>query len=90
MTKHKEVLELALDTHIKNESHRTVEETRYWCDQYKLLAQTAIKALAQHNPLTDEQLEMMWRDGPYDHGTLYDFKLAARATEAAHGIKGKA
>ena len=39
MTKHKEVLELALDTHIKNESHRTVEESRYWCDQYKLLAQ---------------------------------------------------
>lgn len=46
MTKHKEVLELALDTHIKNESHRTVEESRYWCDQYKMLAQTAIKALA--------------------------------------------
>lgn len=44
----------------------------------------------QRKPLTEEQLEMIWRDGPYDHGTLYDFKLAARATEAAHGIKEKA
>lgn len=42
-------------------------------------------------PLTDDQLEMIWRKGPYEHGTLYDFKLAARDTEAAHGIgKGAA
>ena len=41
------------------------------------------------NPLTDEQLETIWRVGPYDHGTLYDFRLAARDVEAAHGIKEK-
>ena len=44
---HKEVLTLALETHSKNESHRTLAETRYWCDQYKLLAKTAIEALVQ-------------------------------------------
>ena len=47
MTTHKEVLTLALETHSKNESHRTLAETRYWCDQYKLLAKTAIEALTQ-------------------------------------------
>lgn len=41
----------------------------------------------QRKPLTDERLEMIWRDGPYSHGTLHDFRLAARAIEAAHGIK---
>jgi hypothetical protein len=44
------------------------------------------RLMAERKPLTDEQIEMIWRDGPYDHGTLYDFKLAARAIEAAHGI----
>ena len=42
-----EALELTLKVHRKNESHRTLAETRYWCEQYKLLAQQAIKALAQ-------------------------------------------
>lgn len=44
-----EALKLALEAHRKNERHRTLAETRYWCDQYKLLAQQAIKALAQSN-----------------------------------------
>ena len=42
-----EALKLALKMHRKNESHRTLAETRYWCEQYKLLAQQAIEALAQ-------------------------------------------
>ena len=35
-----------LEQHLRNESHRTLKETRYWCGQYKLLAQRAIAALA--------------------------------------------
>ena len=41
---HTEALTLALDDAKKNERHRNVAETRYWCDQYK---QIAIKALAE-------------------------------------------
>lgn len=42
-----ETMKRALQEHRKNERHRTLAETRYWCEQYKLLAQQAIKALAQ-------------------------------------------
>ena len=37
-----EALKLALEAHKKNERHNTVAETRYWCDQYKLLAEQAL------------------------------------------------
>lgn len=40
-----DVMKQALAAHKKNESHRTVAETRYWCDQYRLLAEQAITAL---------------------------------------------
>jgi hypothetical protein len=43
----REVIELTLEAHKKNERHNTVAETRYWCNQYKLLAHQAIEALAQ-------------------------------------------
>ena len=46
MTKYEE-LKKALEANLKHERHRTLAETRYWCDQYKLLAQQAIEALAQ-------------------------------------------
>ena len=42
-----EALKLALDDVKKNERHHNVAETRYWCNQYKLLATQAIKALTQ-------------------------------------------
>ena len=42
-----EALKLALKDANRNERHRTVAETKYWCDQYKLLATQAIEALAQ-------------------------------------------
>ena len=42
-----EALKMALEFNRENESHRTLAETRYWCNQYKLLAQQAIEALAQ-------------------------------------------
>lgn len=29
----------------KSERHRNYEESRYWCDQYKMIAEDAIKAL---------------------------------------------
>jgi hypothetical protein len=43
----REALKLALEAHRKDERHHTVAETRYWCNQYKLLAHQAIEALAQ-------------------------------------------
>ena len=46
MTKYK-ALKRALESNREHERHQTLAETRYWCDQYKLLAQQAIEALAQ-------------------------------------------
>ena len=43
----REALKLAFEAHRKDERHHTVAETRYWCNQYKLLAHQAIEALAQ-------------------------------------------
>lgn len=42
-----ETMKRALQEHRKNESHRTVAETRYWCEQYKLLAKQAIEQAQQ-------------------------------------------
>ena len=58
-----EALKLALEAHKKNERHNTVAETRYWCDQYKLLAE---QALAQ-----PEQEPVAW----VDPATLYQLKI---------------
>jgi hypothetical protein len=44
VTKEK-ALKLALESNREHERHHTLAETRYWCDQYKLLAQQAIEAL---------------------------------------------
>ena len=39
----------------RHERHRTVAETRYWCDQYKQIATEAVKALAkQEQPFADK------------------------------------
>jgi hypothetical protein len=52
-----EAMKLALDAHKKNESHRTIAETRYWCEQYKLLAEQLIQSIeqAEHDPIGDAQ-----------------------------------
>jgi hypothetical protein len=42
-----EAMKLALEAHKKNERHQTVAETRYWCQQYKLLAEQFIQAIEQ-------------------------------------------
>jgi hypothetical protein len=42
-----EAMKQALETHKKNERHQTVAETRYWCQQYKLLAEQFIQAIEQ-------------------------------------------
>jgi hypothetical protein len=52
MTKEeREVMRMALEAHKKNERHRTVAETRYWCEQYKLLAITAIEKCLANDAL---------------------------------------
>lgn len=38
----RQALTQELDAHKKNERHSNVAETRYWCDQYKRLAERAI------------------------------------------------
>ena len=43
-----DALKLTFEAHCKDERHHTVAETRYWCRQYKLIAQAAIAALAEH------------------------------------------
>jgi len=58
-----EVLKQALTDAKRNERHNNVAETRYWLNQYKLIAEQAI---AQHPPqrtwqgLTDEEVESYW------------------------------
>jgi hypothetical protein len=42
-----EAMKQALEAHKKNERHHTVAETRYWCEQYKLLAKQFIQAIEQ-------------------------------------------
>jgi hypothetical protein len=55
-------LKLALKHATRDERHLSNAETRYWCDQYKLLATQAIEALAQpEHGWTPEQLAGMAR-----------------------------
>ena len=78
----KDELKLALKHAKRDERHLSNAETRYWCDQYKLLATQAIEALAQ-----PEQEPVAWMyevnnahtcldlfeppDDAYDEGTLH-------------------
>lgn len=41
-----DAMKQALEAYTKEERHRTVAETRYWCAQYRLLAEQAIAAIA--------------------------------------------
>ena len=41
-----EVLKRVLKEAQRDERHRTVAETRYWCDQYKAIAEQALAAPA--------------------------------------------
>ena len=72
-----EALKLALEAHKKNERHNTVAETRYWCDQYKLLAEQAL-AQPEQEPVAywKEHAQGLQRD--YD-SLLADFQ--AQRTE---------
>jgi hypothetical protein len=53
-----EALKLALEAHKKNERHQTVAETRYWCQQYKLLAEQFIQAIEQ----AEQAQPVAWRN----------------------------
>ena len=59
----KDELKLALKHAKRDERHLSNVETRYWCDQYKLLATQAIEALAQpeQKPM-HPQLKAMFED----------------------------
>ena len=50
-----------LDAHKRNERHRTYAETRYWCDQYRLLAEQVIDtpAPAAVPAVTDAMVEAL-------------------------------
>jgi hypothetical protein len=72
----KDELKLALKHAKRDERHLSNAETRYWCDQYKLLATQAIEALAQPeqtntrpyytidelNAWADEKEKQAWRN----------------------------
>jgi hypothetical protein len=46
-----EVLKQALTDAKRNERHNNVAETRYWLNQYKLIAEQAIKELESQEPV---------------------------------------
>jgi hypothetical protein len=48
-----EAAKQALKAAKRNERHRTVAETRYWLNQYRMLAEQAIAAQRQWVGLTD-------------------------------------
>ena len=53
---------------LKNERHDRVSETRYWCDQYRLLAKLAIDELEKRagdvEGLTDKQKLVLIKHAP--------------------------
>jgi hypothetical protein len=53
-----EVLKQALTDAKRNERHNNVAETRYWLNQYKLIAEQAIKELKSQNHI-EQHLEMV-------------------------------
>jgi len=79
-----EVLKQALTDAKRNERHNNVAETRYWLNQYKLIAEQAI---AQHPPqrtwqgLTDEEKHKIWYEMQNIMG-WYSFQEIANAIEA--------
>ena len=91
-------LEKSLNDAKRDERHWNLAETRFWLDQYKLIAEQAITALRAaleqpaQEPLTDEQLPAMWKEAvrkaalPPNKSALIHYK---EAIEAAHGIGEK-
>jgi hypothetical protein len=59
-----EALKLAFEAYCKDERHHTVAETRCWCGQYKLIAQAAIAALAEHAMSEVQRLGQEIEQGP--------------------------
>ncbi len=55
-----EAMKQALKAHKKNERHHTLAETRYWCDQYKLLAEQAIATIAEAEKQDQPHREGYW------------------------------
>jgi hypothetical protein len=56
-----EVLKQALTDAKRNERHNNVAETRYWLNQYKLIAEQAIAELESQEPVA-------WQVHPFDYG----------------------
>jgi hypothetical protein len=42
-----EALKMALESHKDNERHNTNAETKYWCEQYRMLCEKILEALEQ-------------------------------------------
>jgi len=80
-----EVLKQALTDAKRNERHNNVAETRYWLNQYKLIAEQAI---AQHPPqrtwvgLTDEEIDGLHSEIKVRLMGTFDIKDIYRAIEA--------
>ena len=56
-----EVLKLALADAKRNERHNNVAETRYWLNQYKLIAEQAIAELESQEPVAWTSDDMAYR-----------------------------
>jgi hypothetical protein len=46
-TQTQEALKIALESHKNNERHNTNAETKYWCEQYRMLCEKILEALEQ-------------------------------------------
>jgi hypothetical protein len=58
-----EVLKRVLKEAQRDERHNTIAETRYWCDQYKAIAEHALAALVREGwkPVPEDPTEAMVR-----------------------------
>ena len=80
-----EVLKQAFADAKRNERHKNVAETRYWLNQYKLIAEQAIAELESQEPsawvgLTDEEVNNAIKEKNIT--PLFTYRMIARAIEA--------
>ena len=46
-TQTQEALQMALESHKNNERHNTNAETKYWCEQYRMLCEKILETIEQ-------------------------------------------
>lgn len=88
------VLTDELNMHKRKERHQNAAESRYWCGQYRQLAERAIYAVCELErensvELTDEEIDLVFKHEllPISLTTKWQVIRAVRICIAAHEAK---